>query len=59
VTIEVLRRGRILTITAPLDPRPESAVDIPAMEEFRRPREAQAERYWSENFAPLVGEGVS
>jgi len=58
VTLKVLRRGKVLDVTLNLSARPDAAVDVWAMEEFRRTREAEAQAYWERVFAPLINTGA-
>jgi len=63
VTLEVLRRGKLMDVTLELDGYPACAIDPrtsgEALERFRREREGAAEAYWQEKFGGMVGEPVS
>jgi hypothetical protein len=64
ITLEVLRRGKLVDVTLELDGYPACALGDPQaisekLERFRREREGAAEEYWQEKFGVLVGEPVS
>jgi C-terminal processing protease CtpA/Prc len=61
IHFQVLRRGRVREVAIKLDRRP-AVVDLPndpTLAGFTQNREQLSERYWAENFAPLLKEEVS
>jgi len=63
ITLQVLRRGKLVDVTLTLDAFPECATDPRTsqreLEEFRRTRDEAAESFWQKSFGALVGDGVS
>ena len=58
ITLRVLRRGKVTDVTLQLSAWPDAAVDQFAMDEFRRTREAEAEAYFKQVFAPMFDSGA-
>lgn len=60
VNLLLLRRGRLVKVAVPLDPRPLAADQgrLEAMDLLDRERRKRAEAYWREQFAPLLSERV-
>ena len=58
ITLRILRRGKVTDVTLQLSAWPDAAVDMFAMDEFRRAREAEADRYFKQVFAPLFDLGA-
>jgi hypothetical protein len=58
ITLRVLRRGKVTDVTVQLSAWPDAAADQFAMDEFRRAREAAAEAYFKQVFAPLFDSGA-
>lgn len=59
VTFEVLRQGEIVRVPITLDPRPALPDNLGAtdwLREFNNRRADEVEVYWSNDFAPLLGE---
>jgi hypothetical protein len=60
IRFNLLRRGRLIKVAVPLDPRPEAAVAEPqgvgAMTDLLSRRRQKADAYWAESFAPLLKE---
>ena len=56
LTLEVLRQGTVLKVPVTLDAKPLVANDQVWSAVVLPTREAAAEAYWAEHFAPLVGE---
>jgi hypothetical protein len=63
ITLQVLRRGKVVDVTLTLDAYPACAMNPQTsqleLERFRRERDEAAEQYWQKNFGELVGDGVS
>jgi len=60
IALQVLRNGQILKVRVKMAPRPLYAdpLNQGSLHQFIADRAADAERYWNENFAPLLGRHV-
>jgi hypothetical protein len=59
VTFQVLRQGKVLEVPIKLDARPLVPNENAWMTEILPAREAAADDYWAQNFAPLVEDHAS
>jgi hypothetical protein len=59
VRLGVLRQGKVIEVEIRLSARPIEAETQPQFQEMIDRRAARAEQYWNEQFAPLVGGGIS
>jgi hypothetical protein len=55
ISLQVLRNGESLKIPIKMAPRPLDADTPDSLKQFISDRAVDADRYWNENFAPLVG----
>lgn len=58
VPLQVLRQGRLIEVTIPLDVRPAELDVAGRLEPTRLQRELAADAYWKREFAPLVEPGL-
>ncbi len=54
IELQVLRDGEVIRIPLRLAPKPQAA--LTGLDEFSVQRNVRVEKYWNENFAPLVAE---